>query len=65
MGARTLRARVRDNCDEGYRFTTQRGFGVWKHSIEMMFDLKSWDESRYCTYPAVASGTGIPLHQHG
>jgi mycothiol synthase len=49
MGALTLRARVRDNCDEGYRFTTQRGFVIKKHSIEMMFDLKSWDESHYAS----------------
>src|SRR4030042_3410978 len=47
LGARTLRARVRDTCDEGIRFATQRGFVKKKHSIEMMFDLKTWDESRY------------------
>jgi L-amino acid N-acyltransferase YncA len=47
LGARTLRARVRDTCDDGIRFATQRGFVKIKHSIEMMFDLKTWDESRY------------------
>jgi mycothiol synthase len=47
MGARTLRARVRDTCDEGIRFATRRGFEVKKHSIEMMFDLRSWDDVRY------------------
>jgi L-amino acid N-acyltransferase YncA/RimJ/RimL family protein N-acetyltransferase len=45
--AHTLRARVRDNCEEALRFATKRGFLVKKHSIEMMFDLKKWDESRY------------------
>jgi L-amino acid N-acyltransferase YncA/RimJ/RimL family protein N-acetyltransferase len=47
LGALSLRARVRDTCDEGLRFATQRGFTIKKHSIEMMFDLKAWDESRY------------------
>jgi RimJ/RimL family protein N-acetyltransferase/L-amino acid N-acyltransferase YncA len=47
LGARTLRARVRDTCEEGMRFATQRGFLITKHSIEMMFDLKAWDEQRY------------------
>ena len=47
LGALTLRVRVRDNCDEGYRFATRRKFKLWKHSIEMMFDLNSWDEARY------------------
>jgi mycothiol synthase len=47
LGALTLRIRVRDNCDEGYHFAFQHGFRVWKHSIEMMFDLKNWDEDRY------------------
>ncbi len=47
LGARTLRARVRDDFDEGMLFATQRGFEVKKHSIEMMFDLKTWDELRY------------------
>ena len=47
LGALTLRLRVRDNCDEGYRFATRCKFKPWKHSIEMMFDLNSWDEERY------------------
>lgn len=42
----TLQARVRDTCEEGVRFATKRGFVVKKHSIEMMFDLKCWDETR-------------------
>ena len=46
-GARTLRARVRDNSERSLRFATQRGFEVKKHSIEMRFDLNSWDEARY------------------
>jgi mycothiol synthase len=46
-GARILRTRVRDTCQEGISFALQRGFIEKKHSIEMMFDLTSWDESRY------------------
>jgi mycothiol synthase len=49
LDALTLRARVRDNFELGLRFATQRGFTVKKHSIEMMFDLKAWDGSRYET----------------
>ncbi len=45
--ARTLLIRVRDTCDEGLRFALQRGFVEKKHSIEMMFDLASWDDARY------------------
>ncbi len=47
MGARSLRARVRDTCDEGIHFASRRGFEVKKHSIEMMFDLLNWDDVRY------------------
>jgi len=47
LDALTLRTRVRDNFEQGLHFATQRGFTVKKHSIEMMFDLKSWDGSRY------------------
>jgi len=47
LDARILKFRVRDTCEEGLRFATQRGFTVKKHSIEMMFDLKAWDGSRY------------------
>jgi RimJ/RimL family protein N-acetyltransferase len=47
LDARTLRTRVRDNCDEGIRFATKRGFVEKKHSIEMMFDLSTWDDQRY------------------
>jgi mycothiol synthase len=47
FNAGTLRVRVRDTCEEGIRFATKRGFVEKKHSIEMMFDLSTWDESRY------------------
>lgn len=47
MGAQTLRARVRDNSADGMRFAKKRGFVMKKHSIEMMFDLKTWDDRRY------------------
>ena len=47
QNARSLRARVRDTCDEGIRFATQRGFVEKKHSIEMRFDLTTWDNKRY------------------
>jgi mycothiol synthase len=47
FGARSLKIRVRDTCEEGIRFATQRGFIHKKHSIEMMFELKNWDEGRY------------------
>jgi mycothiol synthase len=46
-GARSLIIRVRDTCEEGIRFATQRGFIQKKHSIEMMFELKNWDEGHY------------------
>lgn len=47
LGARKLKTRVRDTNDEGIRFANQRGFVEKKHSIEMMFDLNNWDDSRY------------------
>jgi L-amino acid N-acyltransferase YncA len=47
LGVRTLRARVRDNCDEGIYFANKRGFVEKKHSIEMMFDLSSWEEAHF------------------
>ncbi len=47
FGARTLRTRVRDTCDEGIRFALTRSFVTKKHSIEMKFDLTTWDGSRY------------------
>ncbi len=47
LGARTLKVRVRDTCEEGIRFAIHIGFVEKKHSIELMFDLKSWDETRY------------------
>lgn len=47
LGARSLRARVRDTSAESIRFATRRGFIEKKHSIEMMFDLNSWDDCRY------------------
>lgn len=47
LGARTLKIRVRDTCVEGIHFATKRGFVEKKHSIEMMFELSTWDDSRY------------------
>jgi len=47
VGVQTLNTRVRDTYDDGLQFATRRGFIVKKHSVEMMFDLKSWDEQRY------------------
>jgi L-amino acid N-acyltransferase YncA/RimJ/RimL family protein N-acetyltransferase len=47
FNARVLRVRVRDSCEEGTHFAIKRGFIIKKHSIEMLFDLKTWDESRY------------------
>ena len=47
FNARTLKIRVRDTCEQGIHFAIQRGFVEKKHSIEMMFDLKTWDERRY------------------
>ena len=43
----TLRVRVRDTCEDGIRFATQRGFLEKKHSIEMMLNLKNWDDKPY------------------
>lgn len=45
--AHTLKTRVRDNCDEGIHFATQRGFIEKKHSIEMILDLTGWDDTPY------------------
>jgi len=47
MGAKTLRSRVRDTCEEGIRFATNRGFVETKHSIEMKLDLRTWDDQPY------------------
>jgi len=47
MNALTLRARVRDTCEQGIRFATRRGFEIKKQSIEMRFDLSAWDDRRY------------------
>jgi RimJ/RimL family protein N-acetyltransferase len=38
---------VRDNCDDGIYFAHKRGFMEKKHSIEMMFDLSSWEEAHF------------------
>lgn len=46
-GAHTLRTRLRDTCQEGLHFALHRGFVHKKHSVEMIFDLTAWDESRY------------------
>jgi mycothiol synthase len=45
--AQTLRTRVRDNSEKSLRFALQRGFVQKKHSIEMKFELSTWDEARY------------------
>jgi L-amino acid N-acyltransferase YncA/RimJ/RimL family protein N-acetyltransferase len=47
VGARTLKTRVRDTNNDGIRFANKRGFVEKKHSIEMMFDLSTWDDARY------------------
>ena len=47
VGAKTLKARVRDTCDEGIRFASRHGFVEKKHSIEMLLELKNWDDSIY------------------
>ncbi len=47
LGARTLKARVRDNDNVSIRFADQRGFVEKKHSIEMMFNLRTWDDTCY------------------
>ena len=47
MGARTLRCRVREPCEEGIRFATNRGFVQKKHSVEMRLDLRTWEDQHY------------------
>ena len=47
MGAKALRSRVRDTCEEGIRFATNRGFVQKKHSIEMRVDLRTLDDQPY------------------
>lgn len=47
LKVRTLRTRVRDDCEPGIHFTNQRGFHLKYHSIEMMLDLERWDERLY------------------
>lgn len=47
LGARTLRTRVRDNCEESIRFATKRGFVQKLHSIEMKLNLQDWDDSHF------------------
>jgi len=47
LKARTLKMRIRDTCKEGINFAIKRGFVTKKHSIEMMFDLRTWDDQRY------------------
>jgi mycothiol synthase len=46
LGARTLKARVRDSCAEGIHFATRCGFVEKKHSIEMVLDLKIWEDQQ-------------------
>lgn len=47
LKARALKTRIRDTCEEGINFAIKRGFVTKKHSIEMMFDLHTWDDQRY------------------
>jgi RimJ/RimL family protein N-acetyltransferase len=47
LGARTLRTRVRDDCEPGIYFANQRGFYLKYHSIEMMLDLDRWNDKLY------------------
>ncbi len=49
LDARTLRVRVRDTCQAGLSFAQKRGFVETVHSVEMMFDLRTWDEQRYAS----------------
>ena len=46
LRVRTLRTRVRDNCDHSIRFARQHGFVQKKHSVEMLLDLSSWDDQK-------------------
>jgi L-amino acid N-acyltransferase YncA/RimJ/RimL family protein N-acetyltransferase len=59
MGAKTLRARVRDTCEQGLRFALQRGFAIKKHSIEMMFDLAALDDLRFASTVADLKSQGF------
>lgn len=47
LGARTVRTRVRDDCESGIRFALKHGFVQKKHSIEMSLDLDAWDDAKY------------------
>jgi mycothiol synthase len=47
LDALTLRVRVRDNCQPGIRFAQKHGFVQKKHSIEMMLDLDTWDDTKF------------------
>jgi L-amino acid N-acyltransferase YncA len=59
LGAKTLGARVREPGEEGLRFAERRGFSVMQHSIEMKFDLKSWDARRYVPIIEELQGQGF------
>ncbi len=47
LGVRTMRTRVRDNCDPAVRFAGRRGFIQKWHSIEMLLDLTTWNDRTY------------------
>ena len=59
VNARILRGRVRDTCEPGLRFARQRGFSETYHSIEMMFDLGSFEEARYGSILASLQAEGF------
>jgi RimJ/RimL family protein N-acetyltransferase len=47
LGVRTLRTRLRDNCDHAIRFADRRGFVQKWYSIEMMLNLTTWNDQKY------------------
>ncbi len=47
LNVRTLRIRVRDNCQPGIHFADTHGFKLKYHSLEMKLDLQTWDDRRY------------------
>ena len=59
LEAHTLKARVRDTCAEGIHFATRRGFVEKKHSIEMVLDLKTWDDQQYQLILNALEGQGF------
>jgi RimJ/RimL family protein N-acetyltransferase len=58
LNARTLRARVRDDCQPGIHFAEKHDFKLKYHSIEMKLDLLTWDDQQYDSILAT-------LHEQG